>query len=168
MRMHGPLVLGALLIATSCIAQTAKVTLYSPTMTRKEAIKDAIEPVGTMPFFGWIYDADKKLAKLWAGQFVTFSFDPGKHTFSPSKQPAKSPKGALELDLQKGESYCVRMTMKYESAVVFPLDFLQARFTQIPCAQAKQEAERLKPLAKKWVDKAAFENLDPSQKFPEQ
>ena len=168
MRTHGLLVLGALFIAAPCIAQTANVTFYSPTMTRKEAMKDLVEPVGTEPFSGWIYDTDKKLANLWIGQFVTFSFDPGKHTFSPSKQPAQSPKSALELDLLTGGTYCVRVTMKYESTVVSPVQFSQARFTQIPCAQAKQEAERLKPLAKKRVDKVALENWDPSQKFPGQ
>ncbi len=163
------LAFGALFVATPCMAQTAKVTFYSPTMTRKEAAKILTVPVGTEPFTGWIYETDKKLANIWIGQFVTFNFDPGKHTFSSSKQPAKSPKSALELDLQKGETYCVRVTMKYENTVVVPLmAFSQARFTQIPCAQAKQEAERLKPLAKKRVDKAALENWDLSQKFPEQ
>ena len=169
MRTLGHLVFGSLFIAAPCIAQTAKVTFYSHTMTRKEAAKVLTVPVGTEPFCGWIYDMDKKLANLWTAKFVTFSFDPGKHTFSSSKQPDKSPKSALELDLQKGETYCVRVTMKYENTVVLPLmAFSQARFTQIPCAQAKQEAQRLKPLAKKRVDKIALANWDSSQEFPVQ
>jgi hypothetical protein len=168
MRTLGFLGFAALFVSAPCIAQTAKVTFYSPSMTRKEAAKILTVPVGTAPFYGWIYDMDKKLANIWTGKFVTFSFDPGKHTFSPSKQPDKSPKSALELDLQNGETYCVRLTMKYESTIVLPVGFSQARFTQIPCAQAKQEAQRLKALAKKRVDKDALANWDSSQEFPKQ
>ena len=76
------LTLALIAAATSCIAQTGTVTFYSIGMSANEVVKDAVVPVGTAPFTGWLFDGNKRLAHFQRGRFVSFRLAEGEHQFT--------------------------------------------------------------------------------------
>jgi len=159
-------ILACILIVPSCFGQMAKISFYSPAMSAKDWLKLGL-PAGTESYYGWIFDGNKKLAYIHIGRFATFNLSPGSHIFSSSDHSKPTAKNTLQLDLQDGATYCVRATANFESAIVLPVWFNQGRFKQIPCSDAKQEATKLKPESKKYIDKSELQNWNSSPLFPQ-
>jgi hypothetical protein len=150
--------------AGSCIAQTGTVTFYSS----KPSAKDAVVPVGTVGFTGWLFDGDQRLAHAQMGRFMSFHLAAGEHQFTVpyhSNHPGK--KSVLNLKVKSDGHYCVRLFAKYVSAsLLLPISYVDSQIEQISCQQAIQEAGSNRPIDPKRVDPAVQIELDNSPSFP--
>jgi hypothetical protein len=154
-------------IATPSIAQTGTVTFYSIGLSAKEAVKDTVVPVGTVPFTGWLFDGDQRLAHVQRGRFVSFHLAEGEHQFTVPYHSDRPGKTVLNLKVESDGHYCVRLYAKYVSAsVVAPVAFVDSQIEQVSCQQALKEAGSYKPIDLKRVDPAAQTKLEGSPNFP--
>jgi hypothetical protein len=156
------------MMATPCVAQTGSVTFYSEVMSAKEGLKAYVMPTGTVPFFGWIYDGQQRLAREDAGRFVTFRLPVGLHTFSAGMSRHHPCKATIALNLQPGEHACVRLRMSYvtPAPVVLPVSWTTSKIDEVPCDQALREAAKTKPLESKRVDAPVRAEVDATAAFP--
>lgn len=152
----------------ACVAQSAKVIFYTPSLSAKDAAMTGIVPVGNAPFPGWLYDAGERLAHFQRGRFVILNLSPGKHTFSASGSSKKPSTKTLSLDLARGEQYCVRLRAKYVNWVVLPISSYEGEIEQVPCAKAVDEAQKDKALPLERIEKVTQGMLDPTQELPSQ
>jgi hypothetical protein len=114
MRPVSVLVLAFLGFVLPSGAQTGTVTFYSINLSAKKQIKTALAPVGTVPFTGWLFDGDKRLAHATRGRFMSFQLPAGSHDFTvpykskgPGRKPCQ-PTDCLQLEMESGRHYCVR------------------------------------------------------------
>ena len=167
--MRSPVRLLAVLtvLTSSCLAETETITFYSVPFPVKDQLKVAVTFKGTMAFTGWIFDGNQALAHAKADRFVSFHLTPGPHTLSVSynqKHPGKTQ--SIQLTVEAGHNYCVRLSQKYENPIVVPVGFIQGSIEAVDCRQALQDAGDIKPLEIKRVEKSAQGMLDTSNKFP--
>ena len=128
-----PLVLAA--IAMPCRAQTGRVTFYSIGLSAKQQVKDAVIPVGTAPFTGWLFDGSQRMMHAQSGRFMTFHLAAGEHQFTVPYHSSGPGKTTLHLRVNGGH-YCVRLSAKYVNTVVLPFRFLDSQVEQVSCQQA--------------------------------
>jgi hypothetical protein len=155
----------ALLFAGApCLAQTGTVTFYSDAMTAGVMAKSML-PKGQQPFFGWLFDGKQRLAHMRAGRLMTFDFGPGEHSFSvpwKSKGPCTT---RLDLHVENGKHYCVRLYANFVNFMVIPYERLDSQIVEVPCAQAAQSPGTFRSLEINRVDPAARSQLDAVQGF---
>lgn len=160
--------LALIAVATPCIAQTGTVTFYSIGLSTKQVVKDTVVPVGTMPFTGWLFDSDQRLAHVQVGRFMSFHLATGEHQFTVpyhSDRPGK--KSVLHLKVEPGGHYCVRLYAKYVSAsLLAPVAYVDSQIEQVSCQQAVKEAGSYNPIDLKRVDAAVRTKLEDSPSFP--
>jgi len=131
-------------------------------------MKDSLVPVGTVPFTGWLFDGNQRLAHVQSGRLMGFHVAPGEHLFTVpyhSKRPGT--KTVLNLKVEPEGKYCVRLYAKYVSgSVLVPIMYVDSHIEQVPCLQASKEAGSLKPIDVKRVDPAVRAELESSPSFP--
>lgn len=163
----GTLVFAAVAAVVPCAAQSGTVTFYSIGMSAGQAIRDELLPVGTVPFTGWLYDGAQRMAHVQSGRFMTFRLPAGEHAFTVpwhSKGPGKT---TLQLNVENGGHYCVRLYATYKSgSILLPLAYRDSQITQVPCPQAQKEAGNLKPIDWQRVDYAMQRDLENETSFP--
>lgn len=157
-------------VAMPCLAQTGtgKVTFYSIGLSAKEQLKVSVVPVGTIPFTGWLFDGDQKMAHAQRGRFMTFVLSTGEHRFTVpyhSSGPGKEP---FPLTIRDGGHYCIRLSAKYKSALVVPVMWGNSQIEQVPCEQALNEAGSYKRIDIKRVDPSVRQKLEQSSSFPKE
>ena len=166
-RAHS-LTLSLFLFAVQVFAQTdtASVTFYSPHHSAKQQLKDAVVPVGTIPFTGWLFDGDQRMAHAQRGRFMTFQLPTGEHRFTVpyhSNGPGKKP---LLLKIESGQHYCLRLSAKYKSAsILAPIVFADSQIEQVDCQQAQKEAAGYQRIDLKRVDPALLAELEKTTSF---
>jgi hypothetical protein len=97
---------------------------------------------------------------------MTFHLSPGVHSFTVpwhSKRPGKEP---LVIDVKAGGRYCIRLAPKMTNFEVIPLNYSNSQIDEVPCQQARREAERLNPIEIKRLDPVARAEFDPTTTFP--
>jgi hypothetical protein len=153
-------------------AQTGTVTFYSINLSAKKQIKTALAPVGTVPFTGWLFDGDKRLAHATRGRFMSFQLPAGSHDFTvpykskgPGRKPCQ-PTDCLQLEVESGRHYCVRLSAKDVNPIIVPIMFVDSRIEQVSCHEASQEAAKYKRIDLKRVEPALRSALDASPEFP--
>jgi hypothetical protein len=150
------------------LAQTGTVTFYSAALPTKDALKTLAVPAGNMPFRGWLFDGEEKLAHARIGRFMTFHLTPGPHLFSATYGASQPGSATALINIQADHHYCVRLSARYESYYVVPLSSVAGRIDQVPCQQVFQEAGTTKPLEAKRVEPAARLESDSSASFPKE
>lgn len=161
------LTLALIAAATPCIAQMGTVTFYSIGLSAKDAVKDAVVPVGTVPFTGWLFDGDQRLAHVQRGRFVSFHLAEGEHQFTVPYHSNRPGKTVLNLKVESDGHYCVRLYAKYVSgSVLVPVAYFDSQIEQVSCQQALKEAGSYRPIDLKRVDPAAQTKLEDSPSFP--
>jgi hypothetical protein len=155
-------------LTSVCLAQTGTVTFYSAALPAKDVLKDVAIPVGNMPFYGWLFDGNEKLAHARIGRFMTFQLTPGPHSFSASYRSSRPGSATARIDIQVDHHYCVRLSTRYVNYYVVPISSVAGRIDQVPCQQAFQEAGTTKPLEAKRVEPAVRPELDSSVSFPKE
>ena len=150
-----------------CHAQTGTVTFYSIQPSVKRQLATGMLPVQTLPFTGWLFDSNQRMAHAERGRFMTFRLAAGEHEFTVpyhSDRPGKHP---VHLTIEDGGHYCVRLSAKYKSAEpLVPIGIVDSQIEQLPCQQALKEAGRYKPIKVKRVDPAVLAKMDSSSSFP--
>ena len=173
MKMHSVCLL-ALFFSVFALpaAQTGTVTFYSIDLPIKAQFKVAFAPVGRVPFTGWLFDGDKRVAHATRGRFMSFELSTGLHEFTvpykstgPGKKPCKST-DCVHLDVESGGHYCFRLSAKDVNVIVVPFMFLDSRIEQVSCQDAFQEAGKYKRIDLKRVEPASRSVLDASPDFP--
>jgi hypothetical protein len=155
-------------------AQTGTVTFYSIDLSAKKQVKTALAPVGMVPFTGWLFDGDKRLAHASRGRFMSFQLPAGPHDFTvpykskgPGTKPCQ-PMDCLRLDVESGGHYCVRLSAKDVNPIVVPIMFVDSRIEQVSCRDASQEAGKYKRIDLKRVEPAQRSALGASPDFPQE
>ncbi len=152
--------------ATPCVAQTGTVTFYSIGLSFKEALKDSVVPVGTVPFTGWLFDGDQRLAHAQRGRLMSFRVTAGEHQFTVPYHSNRPGKTVLHLKVEPGGNYCVRLYAKYVSATALvPFAYVNSQIEQVSCQQALKEAGNYKPIDFRRVDPAVRAELENSPSF---
>ena len=154
-------------LVSCCFAETGTVTFYSAGFPFKDQFKTAVTLKGIIPFSGWVFDGGQVLAHAEAGHFMTFHIPTGSHSFSVSynrKHPGKT--ALIQLDIESGHNYCVRLSAKYANYVFVPVSNVNALIDQVDCRTAFHEAGDLKPLEIKRIENSSQTMLDTSNKFP--
>jgi hypothetical protein len=153
--------------ATPCFAQTGTVTFYSIGLSVKEAVKDSVVPVGTVPFTGWLFDGDQRLAHAEGGRRMSFRIVAGEHQFTVPYHSNRPGKTVLHLKVESERNYCVRLYAKYVSATALvPVMYVDSQIEQVSCQQASKEAGSYKPIDLKRVDPAVRAELESPPSFP--
>jgi len=145
--------------------QDATVTFYS-TGSMGKALLHAEVTMGAYykrPFFGFLFDGEKRLGLLQPGRFMTLHLPGGPHTFSPAsawsvKHPSK--KVLLPLTLEQGKQYFVQLTQTTKGFMPFQ------HVTQVDCETARQEASGTEPIKAKRVENGVRETLESAAYFP--
>jgi hypothetical protein len=167
LRISHLLPLALIAAATPCFAQTGTVTFYSIGLSVKEAVKDSVIPVGTVPFTGWLFDGDQRLAHVQGGHLMSFRVTAGEHQFTVPYHSNRHGKTVLHLKVESGGNYCVRLYAKYVSATALvPVMYVDSQIEQVSCQQASTEAGSYKPIDIKQVDPAVRAELENSPSFP--
>ena len=167
-RLSHCLTLWIFLFPLQSFAQTdkASVTFYSIRHSAKQQLKDAVVPVGTIPFTGWLFDGDQKLAHVQRGRFMTFHLAAGEHRFTVpyhSNRPGTTP---LLLKVESGQHYCFRLSAKYKSAsILLPAAVVDSQIEQVDCQQAQKEAGQYERIDLKRIDPAIRAELETSTSF---
>ena len=153
--------------ALSLSAQQATLTIY----TRRGAVANAKQTAtlgmapGEYPYMGSIFDGETRLGYFTSGRFLTVRLDPGKHTFYASDHQNKNtPKAELTLDIKPGGQYVIRASMTHKGALF--LQSFQYSLGQVSCEDARKEADTLKPIEIKKVDKEERNSLVRLAYFP--
>jgi hypothetical protein len=149
-----PLVLGPMILALPALGQDAIVTFYSVGSLLKADAKQAVTAKGKMPFVGWIFDGDHRLAYLQGARFMTLQLPAGQHTFAGglhSKHVAKN--SSLVMRLEPGQHYCIRLGLEYENFVL--VETHKGTLDPVDCVPAKAEARDSRPLDLKSVEERA-------------
>lgn len=156
-----------LLLLPSGFGQDATVTFYSMGSTGKTGLKVGVTlgVPGKMPFAGWVFDGDHKLARLQPGHFMTLHLASGEHVFSGtfnSKHPAAN--ALLPLTLAADQHYFVRLTGEHNGILVVLTykGFIQ----QVDCETARQEASGAEPIKANRVEKDVRDSLADVAHFP--
>ena len=87
------------------VAQKATVTFYSPSDPLSHQVKEGVSWWGTSPFRGFIFNGNKQLAHLSAGNFITFEFPVGKYIFSATPHKSPTDKYTINIEANAGEHY---------------------------------------------------------------
>jgi photosystem II stability/assembly factor-like uncharacterized protein len=154
-------------VAIPCLAQTATVTFYSIGLSAKQQVKVAVVPVGTVPFTGWLFDGNQRMAHAHRESFMTFHLAAGEHQFTVPYDSKGAGKTTLHLKVEDGGRYCIRMSARYKSgSPLVPLAFLDSQIEQVSCQQALKEAGDYKPIDVKRVDSAVRAEFESSPSFP--
>ncbi len=157
-----------LALSMPCFAQMGKgtVTFYSIGLSATDQLKDAVIPVGTGPFTGWLFDGVQKMAHAQRGRFITFHLTAGEHVFTVPYHSDRPGETALRLAVEDGGRYCVRLSAKYKSgSILVPLYWLDSQIEQVSCPQALTEAGSHKRIDLKRIDPAVRADLDNSPSF---
>ncbi|MGD0731296.1 MAG: hypothetical protein ABR956_08525 [Terracidiphilus sp.] len=150
-----------------CFAQTGTVTFYSIELSAKGELKDFIVPVGTVPFTGWLFDGDQRLAHAQGGRVMTFRVTAGEHQFTVPYHSNRPGKTVLHLKVESEGNYCVRLYAKYVGATVLvPVMYVDSQIEQVSCEQASKEAGSYRPIDLKRVEPAVRPQLNRSPSFP--
>lgn len=155
-------------VAMPCPAQTGTVTFYSIALSAKQEIRDAVMPVGTAPYTGWLFDGDQRMAHAQRGRFMTFQLAAGEHQFTVPYHSNGLGKTTLHLKIEDGDHYCIRLSAKYLSGSPFlpVVALLDSQIDLVTCQQALKEAGSYKPIEVKRVDPAVRKELESSLSFP--
>jgi hypothetical protein len=127
---------------------------------------------GTVAFTGWLFDGDKRLAHAARGRFMQFQIPAGAHEFRALYKSAGrgnkgcQPKDCLQLSVESGGHYCVRLSAKEVNAMVVPIMFVDSRIELVSCQEAFQEAGQYKRIDLARVEAALRSELDVSPDFP--
>jgi hypothetical protein len=140
-------------------AQKATVTFYSPPDPPAHELVETVEVWGVMPFFGNVFDGDKKLAYLHRGRFVTFEIPSGAHVFSGTEKNKASDKYTLSLDVSDNQHYFIRIMNKWKSLGVMLL--VDPQLESVSCTTAAKEIDASRPIEAKRVSKDAQNFLAP-------
>jgi hypothetical protein len=140
------------------VASQVKVTFYSSGSFLK----------ATMPgykhgmFSGRIMDEHGQLAMLLPGNFVTFNYDPGPHTFSTNSWAISSPQGGghVKIDLVAGQHYYLGT---YLRSLALWNEF---RIEQRTCQQAQEDNKNTVPLEKKHLKDYGLPKAADETSFP--
>jgi hypothetical protein len=152
---------------TPCFAQTGTVIFYSIGLSFKEQLKDSIVPVGTVPFTGWLFDGDQRLAHAQGERVMSFRVTSGEHQFTVPYHSNRPGKTVLHLKVEPEGNYCVRLYAKYVSATALvPVMYVDSQIEQVSCQQASKEAGSYKSIDVKRVDPAVRTELESSPSFP--
>jgi hypothetical protein len=160
------LLLAMAVLTSSCIAQTGTVTFYSVGTTMRGGVAIAVVPAGKEPFTGWLFDGKQRLAHAQSGHFMTFDLPAGPHSFSATYKSDLPGLTVLQLNVERNQHYCFRLSANYVNYIVLPIQHVDSRIDQVTCQQAFQEAGTSKPLSSKRVDATARGNFDGSATFP--
>lgn len=169
MNLRISLLLTLALIATAmpCVAQSGTVTFYSIRLSAKQQIGAVVIPVGKVPFTGWLFDGDQRMAHVQGGRFLSFRLAAREHQFAVPYHADRPGKTALRLRVEPDGHYCVRLYAKYVSAsVLSPLMYVDSQIEQVSCKQAQEEAGSFKPIDLKRVEPAIRTELEGSLAFP--
>jgi hypothetical protein len=169
LRVSHLLLLVLIAATTPCFAQTGTVTFYSIGLSVKERLKDTIVPVGIVPFTGWLFDGDQRLAHAQGGRLMSFRVTAGEHQFTVPYHSNRPGKTVLHLKVESDGNYCVRLYAKYVSATALvPVMYVNSQIEQVSCQQASKEAGSYKPIDLKRVDPAVRAELENSSSFPKE
>ena len=133
------------------VAQKATVTFYSPPDPLSHQVKEGVSWWGTSPFRGFIFNGNKQLAHLSAGNFITFEFPVGKYVFSATPHKSPTDKYTINIEANAGEHYYVRLVMKWKG--VSPVYFVDPQLETVDCATATKESIGTSPLEAEHVSK---------------
>jgi hypothetical protein len=150
----------------TCDAQTGTVTFYSATFTVANQLKAGVVPAGRVPFAGWLFDGNQRLAHAKPGRFFTFRLPAGPHTFSATYKSAHPGSSTLQLNVEPDQHYCVNLSVRYLNYVVVPLSTVDSKLRALNCEEASQEASQSKPLELKRIDSQATDKLVLAAAFP--
>jgi hypothetical protein len=161
--------LGIFLLAMHVLAQTtapkppprALVTFYS----NGNFLKAVIPGYKHGEFTGRILDEYDNLAMLRLGQFITFSLDPGPHTFTANAWFDPHPEGGghLTIDLVANKHYFIGAYLETTPLLVISTFRLEQR----TCQQAQQDNTHTKPLIPRHPKKYAAAHLVLESSFPQ-
>jgi hypothetical protein len=145
----------------SANAPKAQVTFYSS----GSLLKAAIPGYKYGGFSGRIFDEYDQLAMIRLGDFITFSLDPGPHTFSANAWVSPSPKGGghLIVDLVANQHYFIGAYTETTPLLVLSTFRLEQR----TCQQAVDDNRNTKPLDPKHLKKYGQANLIVETSFPQ-
>jgi hypothetical protein len=161
------LVFTILLGCASLFAQDAFVTFYSLGSWEKALLKSEVTlgVPGKAPFYGWIFDGNRKLARLKPGHFMTLHLTMGEHTFSGSFNRGHPAQNALlPLTLEAGQHYFVRLTAAHKG--FYTVQVYKGFLEQVACEAARQEASGAQPIEAKRVEKDVRDSLENLTYFP--
>ena len=162
------LLASAILLPPCCQSQTGTVTFYSSNNPIKDQLKEPITLSGQYPaFHGYLFDGEERLAHLNRGRFLTLRLPPGPHTFSAVYNSKKPGKAIVEINIQSGQHYCIRLSTKYKNPAgpLLPVSLVNGQIEQVDCQQALKEAEKAKPLPADQIDASARGELETSTAF---
>lgn len=149
-----------------CSAQTGTVTFYAYMPSLGQSIKAGIIPPGSrVSFAGWLFDGDKRVVHASRGRFVTLRLTAGGHDLAAINK-GRPKKPDLHLDVKSGNHYCVRLSMKILSPIVFPVAYVDTKVEEIPCRKAIEEAGLLRPLDLKRIELPWRGDVETSATFP--
>jgi hypothetical protein len=159
--------LGILLFALPMLSQTtsatapkAQVTFYSS----GSFLKTAIPGYKYGNFAGKIFDEYDQLAMIRPGHFITFSLDPGPHTFSANTWLSPRPEGGghLTLDLAANQHYYIGAYIETTPLLVISTFRLEQR----TCQQAIDDNHNTTALDPKHLRKYGQATVVAQTSFP--
>ena len=154
-------------LALPCHSQSGVVTFYSIHPGPGQQIADEVVPFGKAAFAGLLYDGGQRLAHAQGGRFMTFRLPVGEHLFSASYHTLSPGDPSVNLKVEDGGHYCVRLSSNYKSgSIVVPLAHFHSHIEQVPCDAASKEAARYKQLELKRIEATARTELVSTQSFP--
>lgn len=166
LRVSHLLLLAFVAVEVPCFAQTGTVTFYSIRLSAKQEVKAAVVPVGTVPFTGWIFDGNQRLAHAQGGRFMSFHLAAGEHLFTVPYHSNHPGKTTLHLKIEANDHYCVRLSAKYISgSLLVPVAYVDSQIEEVSCQQALKEAGNFKPIDTKRIDPAVRTELESSTSF---
>jgi hypothetical protein len=96
---------------------------------------------------------------------MTYRVDPGKHIFAASDHQNKNtPRSEVAIDIKPGGQYFLRASSTHKG--VYVVQSFQYAIAAVPCKEARAEADTLKPIDIKKVDKERRESLVGLAYFP--
>jgi hypothetical protein len=155
-------------VSVPCLAQagTGSVTFYSIGLSARDELRDAVVPVGAFSFTGWLFDGDHRMAHAQPGRFLTFHLPAGVHKFTVPYRSKAPRKTALQLTVEDGGHYYVRLDAKYINGVILPIMFLDSGIQEVSSDQALQQAGKYKRIDLKRIDPSVRAELDASPSLP--
>lgn len=139
-----------------------QVTFYAPGCTRCGAVGSA-----TGAYVGPLYDGERKLVKMFGpNKYITFTLEPGTHTFSGSGtwSNKRSNEGRLQVELEASRAYVIRLQNRRTGLGV--IRKLTPVFSLADCHDAVAEGAKMEPVKAKEIA-VELTMVIPSIHFPQ-